>query len=293
MKLTVVNAGSKTVSSVLRHLWAKPIPAFKSVTLLDLYPTSCALQNALEVKGAYTDPSKVSLEKLENLYFLQKEIASSDFLLYFTHGYSQNVVCKNKLLDTISAFAEKSEKLQRSLFVNLAEFFQTNDDQYLESAVAIENEVTAKSSKASVLWSDYVYDKDHSTSLLNFLKHTKKFRLPKNAGDQTQKWTDAEKLADAIALFLNEKLPNQRNYLTNTDEINLVDFLKSLSIKNEQSLIDYAREDIITDFTSKADYRNYLRLFGHKLDLQKSLEDYKPLSVGESYEKLSNNAKSA
>ena len=281
MRYSIVNAGSKTVTEILKAYWTKYPGNCQALNLLDFYPKYTAFQNVFDAIDSNVLPKNTNVEKLGNKFFLEQILKETDVLVYFTHPYFENVTCKNQLLASIAQAVKHAPSIKKAVFVNLLEFNQTNEPEYLSKSVEIEKQIVEDLPQAQVLRTDLTYS--DKTSLISFLKYTRSLAVNGNA-NISARWTSIEKVADCLHLMLNDQLTSKLNYLTHSDEVRHADLFTKLNISHGSGVnIKYANDDLITDVLSDAEYRNYTRLFAKSFKQDNLTPEYQQVAIDQKY----------
>jgi len=281
MRYSIVNAGSKTVTEILKAYWTKYPGTCQTLNLLDYYPKYTAYQNVFEVIDSNVLPKNTNVEKISNKFFIEQILKETDVLVYFTHAYYENVNCKNQLMASIAQAVKHAPSIKKAIFVNLLEFNQTNEPDYFSKSIEIEKQIAEDLPQAQVLRTDLTYS--DKTSLISFLKYTRNLTVKDNSSIPVR-WTNVEKVADCLNLMLTDKLTSKLNYVTHSDEVAAGDLFQKLNIGKGSSFnINYANDDLITDVLSDAEYRNYTRLFTNTYRQDKLVSEYQQVAIDKKY----------
>jgi hypothetical protein len=288
MKYSIINGGSKTALEVLKAYWKKYPSQCSSLNLLDLFHSQKAYKNVFQAIDSKALPQNTNIEKISNKYYLERLIKDTEVLVYFTHDYFENATCKNQLMTTVSELVKHAPSVKKAVFVNLFEFNQTNEPEYFQKSIEAERKIIEELPQARILWSDLTYSNE--TSFVDFIKRNKSLRYHSKA-EQVQKWTNAEKIADALNIIITDEVDSKLNYVKPTDEATFDVLLGHLQCTKGPTFIDLSKDDIITDLFSTAEYRNYIRLIGNKTSLESQLQGYTPISNQTKYKSLTEEIK--
>jgi hypothetical protein len=281
MRYSIVNAGSKTATEILKAYWTKYPGNCQTLNLLDYFAKYSSYRNVFNAIDSNILPKNTNIEKIDNKFFLEQILKETDVLVYFTHAYYENVTCKNQLMASVAQAVKHVPSVKKAIFVNLLEFNQTNEPEYFNKSLEVEKQIVEELPQAQVLRTDLTYN--DKTSLISFLKYTRNLAIGQN-GHASARWTDVEKVADCLNLMLTDKLTSKLNYATHTDEVSFAELFKKLNIADGNTFnINYANDNLVTDLLSDAEYRNYTRLVGSNHRLDKLFADYKPVSTENKY----------
>ena len=280
MKLSVINGASKTSLSILKSLLKNSPSKISKIHLVDFFPNYSKFEDVFQFKDCLSNPPEISLSKLGNKSTLSNSLADSDVLLYFTHDYFENATCKNELKRSVAKVAKSTLSLKKSIFVNLLEYSQFNEPNYLDLSLSVDRELTQLSEKNIVLWSDLVYGNDASVG-----HHLKTTRFVK-FDESPKNWVHADKVANSISEAIEGHLPHQLNYIEKNEVMTGKHLVYELELGEDAATVTIPGK-ILTSLFSSAEEKHYLGLMDGHLNIEDKLVGYHKVDAKGNYPHLS------
>lgn len=279
MRLSVINGASKTSLSILKSLLNKSPTQFSAINLIDYFHKYEKFENCFDFMNSLKTSDHISLTKLEDRYFVKKALGNSDVMLFFTHDYFENSVCKNALKKSVGEISQELPSLKKSIFINLNEYSKNNEEHYMNLALETDYHLAYGSKKNVLIWSDLVYGNDSSVG--HYLK-TKKFV---RFDDEHKKFVHVDKVADVINQAIEGDLKSQLNYIENSDFLTVPSMINDLNLAEDADDVGISVKMMACMF-SDAEEKHYRNLFKDDKSLDKLLKNYNRVETGKEYPKL-------
>jgi len=274
----VINASSKTGLSIMKSLVNTQTSKIKSLNLMDYFLDHSRFERCFEFKDQVNQVVQdVSLTRLNYKSHIREALNDSDYLIYFTHDYFENVTCKNELKQSIGRLSSECPNLQKSIFVNLLEYSQFRDPKYFDVSVGEDFQLIKNNSKNTVLWTDFVYS--DTSSIPTQVSQAENIYF----NEELKKFVHVDKVSDAIAEILSNKNKEKMNYVQPSDSATGSDFIE-MKLANDGSESPFFTK-ALRCMTASAEERHFTNIFNRKEVLEEKLKNINKVTNPEAFDK--------
>ncbi|EGR30037.1 hypothetical protein IMG5_143730 [Ichthyophthirius multifiliis] len=314
MSLLLISGANKIAQGLIRNLYNSG--KYEQIVCADIFPTYYYLQRYLTFKDSLDQNSKTVLKevKLIDKIDLESSIRQASHVIYFTHDYYLNVLCKHNLFKNTATLC-KAAGVKKLLSVNPIENEHYGEQDPIHTANQTENEVKNINPNVIELKVDLTFGK-HSNVVNQILtKIVNKQSLHFQPSNHSVQPIHTDNVYQAIQNLLESDNLKGNKFVArgseNLDWKTIVDQL-SLAIGSQAQLNQNSLENVVSpasanylsEFLYQPEYQNLVRFISQYVEpratnhheisdlginnLTKFSEFYKPGSVqSRDYQQLS------